>query len=296
MCVCLNVCDYNISDRDAIKILSKHKRKLNYNQVLQGQTPTLLDCYIRMKKQSSIPNLGSDEEEENENDEDLQNTDEEVLPMSHEEIREVVEARADSIAESLTSTYSRTRSIRKPKDELKKLPKKGGNVGKYRAVDVLKFTKLMNKIPLHHRMFYEHNRSEGKIRCTLCLTYVRSDFIRQHDNGSFHNGRRLKSSLNGPTQVQPGCNTIIEKLHEKKVLSEAISAPWQAFRMDLVSVFLKAKIPLKKIDDLRFFLEKYIKEYGTVPNANHLADYIPPILDQEKQKIRNAIVAGTEVC
>ena len=74
MCVCLNVCDYNISDRDAIKILSKHKRKLNYNQVLQGQTPTLLDCYIRMKKQSSIPNLGSDEEEENENDEDHQNS------------------------------------------------------------------------------------------------------------------------------------------------------------------------------------------------------------------------------
>ena len=63
----------------------------------------------------------------------------------------------------------------------------------------------------------------------------------------------------------------------------------RVYRVKVVENFLRAGIPLAKVDDLRALLE----ENGLkLTHSFHLADYIPVLLQQEKETLKNEIQGG----
>lgn len=59
------------------------------------------------------------------------------------------------------------------------------------------------------------------------------------------------------------------------------------YRVRVVEGFLGAGVPLAKVDGLRSLLE----ENGLrLTHSAHLAQYIPPLLQQEKEKLRGELV------
>ena len=66
----------------------------------------------------------------------------------------------------------------------------------------------------------------------------------------------------------------------------SVSMSERVYRVKVVENFLKAGIPLAKVDDLRALLE----ENGLkLTHSSHLADYIPLLLRQEKESLKNEI-------
>ncbi len=66
----------------------------------------------------------------------------------------------------------------------------------------------------------------------------------------------------------------------------------RVFRFELTESFLSAGIPLSKIDDLRPFLEKH-GHRQTV--SGHLSEFIPSILEKEKEKVKGELQNVEEV-
>ena len=71
---------------------------------------------------------------------------------------------------------------------------------------------------------------------------------------------------------------------EETPVGTSISMAERVYRVKVVENFLKAGIPLVKVDSMRGLLE----ENGLrLTHSSHLADYIPLLLQQEKQLIRS---------
>ena len=64
----------------------------------------------------------------------------------------------------------------------------------------------------------------------------------------------------------------------------------RVYRVRVVDSFLKARIPLSEVDNLRNLLEGGLR----LSHSSHLANFIPLLLKQEMEKLR-AEVQGTVV-
>ena len=87
------------------------------------------------------------------------------------------------------------------------------------------------------------------------------------------------------------CLVAYDKL--EKPAGTSVSMAERVYRVEVVEYFLKAGIPLHKEDDLRVLLE----ENGLrLSHSSHLADYIPPLLKQEKDTMRSETEGTVDTC
>ena len=133
----------------------------------------------------------------------------------------------------------------------------------------------------------------GKLFCTICheeLALKKSTVKKHIESGDKH-----QKAKTGVAQKKAKEHDIAESLkaYDKEVhpAGTHISMEERVYRTRVVEGFLRAGIPLVKIDEVRGLLEE-----GSfrLTHSSHLSDCIPPILKSEKQSIRKEI-EGKEV-
>lgn len=128
----------------------------------------------------------------------------------------------------------------------------------------------------------------GKLFCTSCqeeLALKKSTIKNHIESGDKH--QKVKEKL---LQKEARECDVAESLtvYDKEVQPAGTRVPMEEriFQVGVVEQFLRAVIPLAKIDELRGLLE----EGGLrLSHSSHLADYIPPIARSEKQSIRKEL-------
>lgn len=73
---------------------------------------------------------------------------------------------------------------------------------------------------------------------------------------------------------------------EAEPAGQSLSMEVRVYRTKVVENFLRAGIPLAKVDDLRDLLEE---SSPRLSHSSHLANYIPVIQKQEKMEIREEV-------
>ena len=127
----------------------------------------------------------------------------------------------------------------------------------------------------------------NKLFCVACreVLSLKKSTVKNHITGDKH--KNAKEKLSKKTARE---RDIVESLraYDKSVepAGTSVSMEQRVHRMKVVEEFLKAGIPLMKVDSLRSLLEE-----GTykLTHSSHLSDYIPVIHGEEKKRIRSEI-------
>ena len=84
----------------------------------------------------------------------------------------------------------------------------------------------------------------------------------------------------------------LKKQDKRNISGSTLPEEMRVFRFELRESFLRAGIPLSKIDDLRPFLEKHGHRLTA---SGHLSELIPSILEKEKEKVKSELQSVEEV-
>ena len=125
----------------------------------------------------------------------------------------------------------------------------------------------------------------GKLFCTACREELalKNSTIKNHIACGDKHQIAKKKILKGKARERD----IAESLNkETQPLGTHVSMDERVYRARVVENFLQAGIPLGKIDALLGLLEE---NAFRLTHSSHLANYIPPILMNEKQAIRNEL-------
>ena len=188
----------------------------------------------------------------------------------------------DRLKSPTRSELSRKRKVEKPKPTSSIKKHKGGaaNVTDPKSVSPTSRVKEFPGECLSVR--------SGKLFCDACreeLALKKSTIKNHIESGDKH--KRAKEKL---SRKEARERDIAESLrsYDKEVqpAGTQVSMEERVFRLRVVEEFLRAGIPLAKIDDLRGILEEGALR---LTHSSHLADYIPPILRTEKQKVRKEL-------
>ena len=148
----------------------------------------------------------------------------------------------------------------------------------------------VNKISLHDRlqMFIgEHLciRGGGKLFCNACHEIVSSkmSIIESHCKSVKHTQGKEKLLKSKKKEI-----TIIEALKNQdegisRLKTRTLPLEERAFRVEVVENYLKAGVPLYKVDKLRNLLEK---GEHRLTDSSHLRQHIPLILKQEAERLK----------
>lgn len=128
----------------------------------------------------------------------------------------------------------------------------------------------------------------GKLFCTACREEIalKKSTIKTHITcGNKH--QQAKKRLESKRAKERDLTELL-KAYDKEAQPAGvqISMDERIYRAKVVEQFLKAGIPLKKIDSLRELLEE---NAFRLAHSSHLSDYIPPLHSREKQNIRQEI-------
>lgn len=161
----------------------------------------------------------------------------------------------------------------------------GGKYGKRGKSDV-------KNVSLHDRITQFPNQNltirEGKLFCNACreLVSTKKSILGNHVISKKHT-KSKEELLKSKTKT----TTIIEafKAAENKQMQDStLPMNEQAFCAEVVEDFLKAGIPIYKIDTLRPLLEKH---GSRLTHSSHLRDYIPHILKKEIDQVKKEIAS-----
>ena len=128
----------------------------------------------------------------------------------------------------------------------------------------------------------------GKLFCVACREELalKKGTIKNHIEG----GNKYLKAKEKLAQKDAKERDIAESLkaydREVQPAGTSVAMEVRVYRAKVVEYFLQAGIPLAKIDELRGLLEK---NAFRLCHSSHLADYIPPILRNEKLAIRQEI-------
>ena len=151
-------------------------------------------------------------------------------------------------------------------------------------------------VSLHQRLREFPNEalsvSAGKLFCTACREELalKVTVIRQHLKSNKHTlgKERLQRKDGQEKDIAEAFAAYNEKEH---LAGETLSKDTQVYRIKVVSTFLKAGVPLNKLDTFRELLE----ENGPrLAGRRSLSDLIPFIREREVAQIRREI-AGKKV-
>ena len=133
----------------------------------------------------------------------------------------------------------------------------------------------------------------GKLLCTTCreeLALKKSTIKTHIDSGTKHqtSKRKLEAKKDKERDLMDLLQTYDREVQPG---GRQVSMEEGVYRAKVVEQFLKAGIPLRKIDSLRELLEENALRFT---HSSHLSDYIAPLHLKEKQSIREQI-SGRDV-
>lgn len=124
----------------------------------------------------------------------------------------------------------------------------------------------------------------GKLRCEACKEFLskKKSSVKRHVDSQKH--LKSKDIIRREKKKEQFVKDLLTKNIEAKgaTLPEEI----RLHRFELVESFLKAGIPLLKVDHLRPFLEKYGHR---LTSRTHLTEIIPLVLKKEKDTVKSEI-------
>ena len=129
---------------------------------------------------------------------------------------------------------------------------------------------------------------DGKLFCVACrdVLSLKKSTVKNH----ISSGDKHKSAKEKLARKEARERDIIQSLqaYDKNVepAGANVSMEQRVYRVKVVEQFLRAGIPLAKVDSLCSLLEEGAL---TLTHSSHLADYIPVIQGEEKKRIRNEI-------
>ena len=128
----------------------------------------------------------------------------------------------------------------------------------------------------------------GKLFCVACreeLSLKKSTVKTHIYSGNKHKDAKDRLAKKEARERDIADSLVIYDKAEQPA-GTSVSMSERVYRVKVVENFLKAGIPLAKVDDLRALLE----ENGLkLTHSSHLADYIPLLLRQEKELLKNEI-------
>lgn len=128
----------------------------------------------------------------------------------------------------------------------------------------------------------------GKLFCVACreeLSLKKSTVKTHIYSGNKHKDAKDRLAKKEARERDIADSLVIYDKTEQPA-GTSVSMSERVYRVKVVENFLKAGIPLAKVDDLRALLE----ENGLkLTHSSHLADYIPLLLRQEKESLKNEI-------
>ena len=130
--------------------------------------------------------------------------------------------------------------------------------------------------------------SAGKLFCSGCREEMslKSSVITNHIRSAKHEvgKERLQQKEAREADIASALRVHNESVHLR---GETLPEQQQVFRVKVVSCFLRAAVPLSKVDVFRSLLEETAFRLS---DRRHLMDYIPLILQEEQANIRQEIV------
>lgn len=134
--------------------------------------------------------------------------------------------------------------------------------------------------------------SKGCLFCSVCreqLSLKRS-VIKNHVQSSKHESskKRMEKKEARERDIAESLTKYNKEIHPR---GETLPQEQQVYRVKVVSAFLKAGVPLNKIDCFRDLLEENALR---LTDRRNMHDYIPFILSEEESRVRSEI-AGKKV-
>ncbi|XP_066473343.1 uncharacterized protein [Tiliqua scincoides] len=127
--------------------------------------------------------------------------------------------------------------------------------------------------------------SGGILFCKYCnyrLDYRRKDSLQKHCQSEKHMTRKLG------VKTESSLAMLEETLQNSKKVKDSKDE----FILDTVEAFIKANIPVEKLDHpaIRAWLNKYVQGSGDLPSANRLRQhYIPAVGEKKRQEIQSEL-------
>ena len=116
---------------------------------------------------------------------------------------------------------------------------------------------------------------------------MKKSIVQNHLSSTKHTSG--KERLKAKEKRQSDIASIL-KNHDKEIhpVGEKLSEEVRVYRYKVVTAFLKAGVPLAKIDCFRELLEEGAY---SLSGSQHLGDLIPCVHNEEKEKIKSAIAS-----
>ena len=129
---------------------------------------------------------------------------------------------------------------------------------------------------------------QGKLFCAACreeLSLKKSTVKNHISSGNKHSDAKARLARK-EARERDIAQSLVAHDKEEQPAGTSVSMAERVYRVKVVENFLRAGIPLSKIDTLRALLE----ENGLrLTHSSHLADYIPLLLRQENELIRSEL-------
>ena len=128
-------------------------------------------------------------------------------------------------------------------------------------------------------------RRDGELFCGVWLEVLsqKKSSVKKHVDSKKHNHSVAKRKAEHKKQL---CvSEALQKCDEQRLKGESLPMKQRVYRMQVTEHFLKAGLPLSKVDDLRPVLEQKFR----LTSQTHLRKLIPTILEQEQQRLASEI-------
>ena len=128
-------------------------------------------------------------------------------------------------------------------------------------------------------------RRDGELFCGVCLEVLsqKKSSVKKHVDSKKHNHSVAKRKAEHKKQL---CvSEALQKCDKQRLKGESLPMEQRVYRMQVTEHFLKAGLPLSKVDNLRPVLEQKFR----LTSQTHLRKLIPTILEQEQQRLASEI-------
>ena len=119
-----------------------------------------------------------------------------------------------------------------------------------------------------------------KLRCNACCEdfSLKKSTIKKHVESAKHK-KGLSDIAKGKTESQTIFECLQRRDKRENVAGSSLPANMRLFRFEAVESFLRAGIPLAKLDVLRPLLERHGER---LTSRSHMSEFIPAVLEKEK--------------
>ena len=128
-------------------------------------------------------------------------------------------------------------------------------------------------------------RRDGELFCGVCQEVLsqKKSSVKKHTLSMKHQAAQARQRKEQKRQI--GLTAALKRQDEKRVVGESLPVQQRIYRLEVTEHFLRAGIPLHKVDDLRPILEDRYR----LTSSSHLREFIPLILEEERKQVAKEI-------